>query len=265
MRFFISVNKEEDEKEFKYYRDGLTADTDIPLGDLLNGGKADRNDSYKLALPCTLLMESLAAKRIKAAVHQSPVPKNLFFVESNSAHNMTYFTAGVAAASLAKDKKLLIVNFDQHADYSSAPKEFWCGNWGGFAKKDLQCDYLVIGEASSYSHKKCQLYSGGKLSKKDLGEIADIFKVYDVFYVTVDMDVLKNGVGMPKRTNWKEGMLLKEQLKSYLDMLPDGKIISADITGFPPYEISKLEENEEYFKQYIADINEIAEKLESKF
>ncbi len=140
-----------------------------------------------------------------------------------------------------------------------------CSNWGGFLRQDLQCDYLVIGEPTYYSKGECSLYqSDGKRISFKIKDLASLFHKYNAFYITVDMDVLKNGIGVPKRTNWNEGIMLKEQLMSYLDLLPDDKIISADITGLPPFETAKLTAIEKHLTQYITDIDEIAEKLESK-
>lgn len=267
MRFFISVNKETEDAEAVYYRKGLNADTAITIDDLLYNGAATGRDSYKLVESGTQPMKSPVAKRIEDTVHQSPVPKNLFFIESNSAHNISYFTAGIAAKLSAQGQKLLIANFDQHLDHGTATGELLCSNWGGFAKKYFPCDYMVIGEPLYNRKKQFIIYCAGKqnCTAFKIEELHKRLNEYDAIYVTVDMDILINGAGMPKRTNWGEGVLTKQTLMSYLNLLPDGKIISADITGFPPYETANLAKEEINLIQYITDINEIAKKLESKF
>lgn len=266
MRFFISVNKKEIFMPNRYYREGLDFETEIPLGNMFTNGRVRGTESYKLIAQCAPLMQSPVAKNIQELVSKSSDNKHLFFIESNSAHNITYFTSNISTASLEEGKKLLIVNFDQHSDHGTATGELLCSNWGGFAGNDLQCDYLVIGEPSYYPDDNCSFYQADrKRIQKSIKGIETEFQNYDAIYVTVDMDVLQNGIGMPKRTNWGEGKLTKEALISHLKLLPDGKITSADITGFPPFEMSKLAENEKQFTQYITDISEIAQVLENKF
>lgn len=265
MRFFISVNSEKGFAPNRYYKKGLEIEAEIPLYSLLCSGCPFSRDSYRLISRCIPLTESPASKTIESAVHKSPVTKNLFFVESNCAHNISYFTASIAAASLKAGQKLLIINFDQHSDHGKATDELLCSNWGGFARNDLTCDYLVIGEPSYFPKGVCSFYNADGIRKEvPVKSTADLLKQYDAYYVTVDMDILKNGTGLPQRTNWNDGILLKENLMEYMDIIPEGKVISADITGLPPYKTAEIDESEKYFTQYIADINEIAEKLESK-
>ena len=239
------------------YYNTLKFNRRICLADCLDGGRPPYSESYKF------LDSDEAVRRIGEV---NPL-EELFFVESNSAHHISRYLAIHAYDSFTEEnggkrpENFLVLNFDQHEDHGTPAGRFYCGSWGGYVAADLSCDYLVIGvskgmEAFLYP------YDNGKetYSLKEPEVLEEIYSQYDRIYVTVDMDVLTGGKS--KRTNWGHGYIDQSILNILLKMIPSEKIISADITGFPPKPIEHAEDVDvEEINSYFQDITEIAKTL----
>ncbi len=189
----------------------------------------------------------------------------LCFVQSNSAHQLTYYLAGeVFKQSKATQK--LVFNFDQHADTGGSASELWCGTWGGERLKQMipNCSYSVLGATG----KKINLTEEvEKLFIKNYTQTLETghkpaHSGLDI-YVTVDMDVLDRGQGNEgtKRTNWKHGHQNIEDLIAAISLIPN-RVIGADVTGFPPFD--KDHKNKASIEVYLKDIDSIAAALEGK-
>lgn len=221
-------------------------DRTISLVDCVTEGCSERSDTYKFS------SDDEIRSRIGAI---DPADKELFFVESNSAHHLSAFLAQSAIDNMPKDDDgktpgALVVNFDQHDDHGTPGSKLFCGNWSGH----VSCDYLVIGlknktEAHFYK------YGESKYTVYTLEQYKDLFEDYEQIYVTVDMDVLTNGAS--KRTNWGAGDMTKEKLIELLSDLPGDKLVAADITGFPPNKNGDADE----LASYINDITDTAKAL----
>lgn len=218
----------------------------IPLVDYVDEGCSESSRTYIFS----------CYDKIRSCIGAiDPANKELFFVESNSAHHLSAFLAQSAFNNMPKDDKgkmpgALVVNFDQHDDHGTPGSKLFCGNWSGH----VSCDYLVVGlknktEAHFYK------YGERKYTIYTLEKYKDLFENYEQIYVTVDMDVLTNGVS--KRTNWGPGDMTKEKLIELLSDLPGDKLAAADITGFPPSKNGNADE----LASYINDITKTAETL----
>ncbi len=204
-------------------------DSRLCLADCFTGGNPPYGDSY------TTVDRDEISRRIAAA----GVLGKLFLVESNSAHNITYFLAKRAYEQLNfgnEEKKFLILNFDQHEDYEGVGNDILCSNWGANICGLLHCDYLIAGRKTYNDALLIQYIEGKKPIRKPnkISSLNDIIKGYDKIYVTVDMDVLSGADRDIQRTNWQHGDIKAADLIEWLNGLPCGKIAAADITGFPP-------------------------------
>lgn len=230
------------------------------LADCFSGGYATSTDSYSV----TNLTE------LERRFGEINACKKLFFTESNSAHHMTYFTARRVFEQLRESKtteKYLVVNFDQHQDYSvrNSKTIFFCGSWGGWVTTELKADYFIIGEGGTDKDSHLYRANSGKTvfkSNSELDKIMAEINKYDKIYVTVDMDVLISDSQI-RRTNWKSGKLQTDVLLSMLSRLPRTKIVAADITGFPPRFMISGEPvpDTNRLNGYIADIESVAQTL----
>lgn len=200
------------------------------LADCFTGGDPPYRDSY-IAVDNNEITQRLLTEG---------VPGKLFFVESNCAHNVSYFLSKCAYEQLnlaEEGQKFLIVNFDQHEDYEGVTQDLFCGNWGAHVCQTLRCDYLIVGRGQNKDALLINYVEGKKPIRQKGRKPADINNIiseYDKLYVTVDMDVLNGKETNIQRTNWVHGANKIEDLCSWLRGLPAGKIIAADITGFPP-------------------------------
>lgn len=211
-----------------YYNTAEFADR-LCLADCFTGGNPPYGDSYIAA------DRNEVSRRIAAA----GVLGKLFLVESNSAHNITYFLAKRAFEQLNsgnEKKKFLIVNFDQHEDYENAGNELLCSNWGANICRDLDCGCLIIGRVPKKDALLIKYNVNAKPERLSYGldKINSVIGNYDKIYVTVDMDVLSGAERDIQRTNWQHGDIKAADLIQCLDGLPRDKIAAADITGFPP-------------------------------
>lgn len=187
---------------------------------------------------------------------------NLFFVESNSAHHISYFLAKNAFKNCPPNCKKAVLNFDQHLDYgiSYSPVEnLFCGNWGGTLRNET-ADYFVEGKycqsenvVISFQEKNGQRIDADKINEE--------LKAYEYVYVSVDMDVLLKVDKNFKRTNWPDGGMDIDTLKQYIDSRLNGvNVIAADITGFPfkteEWELRNKEKRKVFdtFTQNIIDV-----------
>lgn len=187
---------------------------------------------------------------------------NLFFVESNSAHHISYFLAKNAFQDCPPNCKKAVLNFDQHLDYgiSYSPVEnLFCGNWGGTLRNE-NADYFVEGKycpsenvVISFQEKNGQRIDADKINEE--------LKAYEYVYVSVDMDVLLKVDKNFKRTNWPDGGMDIDTLKQYIDSHLNGvTVIAADITGFPfkteEWELRNKEKRKVFdtFTQNIIDV-----------
>lgn len=133
-------------------------------------------------------------ENVSAVFNGVDVLGNIFFVESNSAHHISYYLAKKAFDSYRQGVKKAVLNIDQHEDYGScaAVGKMFCGNWGSAIRKDA-ADYFVEG-------KVCP------------GQSENTILSFQ---------------------KWNGGMTL-EELKSTLNNDLNGvNVIAADITGFP--------------------------------
>jgi hypothetical protein len=94
--------------------------------------------------------------------------------------------------------------------------------------------------------------------QSDYNNFSSLIDIYNKIYVSIDMDILK-GYGDEKRTNWPNGGTDFQMLAGYLEGLPEGKIIAADITGLPTGT-----NKTPALRDYCGEINTIAEILNRK-
>ncbi len=193
----------------------------------------------------------------------------LFFVESNCAHNVSYFLSECAHEQLhlEEGQKFLIVNFDQHEDYENVSDEILCSNWGANICQALRCDYLIVGRKTKKDALLIKYVEGAKPARQTHKptEINNIISEYAKIYVTVDMDVLSGTDANIQRTNWMHGDIKINDLCSWLGGLPTDKIVAADITGFPPKHDKKNEPvpaaKISVLDGYIQDIDKVARTI----
>lgn len=259
---YFTLHKQVGRFLYPYYKGDLTFQEERNLSEYFTKkGDPSTSESYFLkgAEEDKRPPESEAAIETMAEHFSGQVPdKSLFFVESNSAHHMTYFLAGEAARRLGEGEKLLVINFDQHEDFGSAQGRFFCGSWGSYLMEKIHCDYVVVGASNKitsykYGEKGCRKYNLEQMKECLEQRHGDCTKIY----VTVDMDVLENDIAF-KRTNWNPGTMPFDILNGLLISLPAEKITAADITGFPPIKREWLEDNPEVYNSYIADIRNTA-------
>lgn len=216
------------------------------LAECFNGGNPPWSDSYRLT------KRSELNQRLETVSTQ----KELFFIESNSAHQLSKFLVERAYDEQAKSgERFLVVNFDQHTDYGNPESELFCGNWGAHVCANLACDYLIIGRKGKMDALYYP-YEGKPVSyslNDDLDRLGELYSGYDQIYVTVDMDVLTGKTA--KRTNWPCGDMTQPELEGLLRMLPPEKIIAADIAGFPPKADAA---DREELDGYLSDLEEVA-------
>lgn len=264
---YYALHKQAGRFLYPYYKGNLNFQEERNLSDhFTKAGATDTSESYLLkgAEEKKRSPESEAAIETMAKSFREQVPdKSLFFVESNSAHHMTYFLAREAARRLGKGEKILVINFDQHEDFESHSGRFFCGSWGSYLMEKIHCDYVVVGATKEgIAFYKCD-ENGDKKDRKTykLNQMKDclepLYKDYTKIYVTVDMDVLKNNENL-KRTNWGPGKMPFDTLTELLNSLPAEKIVAADITGFPPVKREWLENNPDVYNSFIEDIRNTA-------
>lgn len=230
------------------------------LADCFRNGNPPFRDSY------IAVNRNEIARRLLA----NGVLGKLFFVESNCAHNISYFLSKCACEQLrlTNDQKFLIVNFDQHEDYEGVGNEILCSNWGANICQTLKCDYLIVGRKTKKDAFMIKYVEGRDSQRKPsckVSEIASIISAYDKIYVTVDMDVLSGTDTNVQRTNWPHGDIKINDLCEWLSKIPSDKIASADITGFPPKQMktgtpvpnSKMG----VLDSYIQDIETVAQAI----
>ena len=249
--------------EFKYSNILCLADCRKKGSSCFNGGyefellNKEAHDENKFRTDLNAF-EKVFCSRINNQNH-------LFFIESNAAHHLSYFLAKKylnLEENPSTSRKKLVINFDRHTDTNASnyAKALACGNWGYWLYELYNCDYLAIGAPgestkNSFDHGFLYIKDGNKNDKYDT-----TYKEYEKLYVTVDMDVLKNESNI-QRTNWEGGGKVDfESLKIYLNKLPHGKIVAADITGFPPY----VNNEDAILSRYTNDIKQIADILTQK-
>lgn len=196
-----------------------------------HGGNPPFGDSYVAALDKREeVLGKLAAEGMLG---------KLFFTESNSAHNLSYFLAKAAYGQMRGSPKFLVLNFDQHEDYEGLGKELLCSNWGAYVCQDLKCDYLIVGRKTKRDALLISYAEGGKPKRtaQRIGRPSDLQGLmagYEKIYLTVDMDVLKGTAQNVLRTNWPHGDIPIDTLLEWLRALPFDKVIAGDMSGFPP-------------------------------
>ena len=203
----------------------------IDLSAYFHGGNPPFGDSY-LADPDKWdeILKNLAA---------AEGMKKLYFTESNSAHNLSYFLARTAYQQLGGSPKFLILNFDQHEDYEWLGDGLRCSNWGSYICQELKCDYLIVGrrtrdKAFLFPYKEGVKPKGITKPFRNASELIKLMEDYEQIYLTVDMDVLKGTSQNVMRTNWPHGDVPLEMLLEWLGALPSEKIAAMDVSGFPP-------------------------------
>ena len=245
----VAVQKQ---NEPYYLGDIKTLDTQlIDTSDCWHNGDPSRSDSYILKNEANP-MQSIEISE-----------KQIFFVTSNSAHHMSHYLASCAFKNVEATASKLVLNFDQHEDHGSETdtKKMLCSNWGGYTK-GYNSHYAVVGRPMN-GKPMFYLYGDTKEKFDSFNELKVSFNRYSHIYVTIDMDILTNNSRESKRTNWNEGCASKKDLIEWINSLPP-KIISADITGFPPQARSaSASTNEEDLNAYIADIHDVAKALEA--
>ncbi|MDE6699234.1 MAG: hypothetical protein K2J91_07150 [Lachnospiraceae bacterium] len=262
---YVSLHKQTGRFPYPYYKGGLEFKNNEYYDFLIKNYFDDSPESYEIkGLAKTAgpneIKEYIA--EIETKFKDKITEKSLMFTESNSAHHMTYFYVKELAGRLGEGEKLLIINFDQHKDYGSPNGKFFCGSWGSYISSAIGCDYVVVGAGknggiiSIKSDGTEREYPVEELDKCLRERHSDCTKIY----VTVDMDILTNSISL-KRTNWGSGKMPPLYLRNILKTLPAEKIISADITGFPPVNSQKLDNNLELLNSYVDDIRVIAELL----
>lgn len=282
-KIFISLHTLDDPE---YYHPDTFMNEFLPknilyLGASVTEGNPPYGDSYKIP-------DEGAVQNVFNGV--DPLSK-LFFVESNSAHHITKFIVKrtyerlLSQEKISSEKKILVVNFDQHTDFEGKDANLFCGNWGSHLRHELPAaDYMVIG-LSKYRTVTLWENNGTEPNGRNINEskesLTSIYDKYASIYVTVDMDVLE----MPKdadgrrpspfanldtknatRTNWSNGFMPLDELTGLLENLPECKIAAADITGFPPLK-SKTTlqmQNTDILDSHITDISAVAEILSKK-
>lgn len=199
-------------------------------------------------------------ENVSAVFNSVDVFGNIFFVESNSAHHISYYLAKKAFDSYRQGVKKAVLNIDQHEDYGScaAVGKMFCGNWGSVIRKEA-ADYFVEGKVcpgqSENTILSFQKWNGGSINHEIINQ--ELAKPDKCVYVTVDMDVLKGTDNANLRTNWKNGGMTLEELKSTLNNDLNGvNVIAADITGFPLTEKCSRSACDSYIKdiEAVADI-----------
>lgn len=264
---------------YPYYKGGLEFRETVSLADAVKkNGSNDTSETYDImGLVAEKDAETVKAKKgaFEKRFENIFPSKPLLLTESNSAHHLTYFYVKEIAKQLKKsgDHKLLVINFDQHEDYGSTGAEFFCGSWGSRIVADIPCDYIAVGvgekgKISSWKHDVSGVSKVEFLPEEPGESPADrLAKILserhgdcEKIYVTVDMDVLTCS-GTLKRTNWGSGKLTMSELKDCLEILPEDKMVAADITGFPPVDRTKLDEQLDLLNSYTENIKETAEVL----
>lgn len=199
---------------------------------------------------------------VKAVFNDVDVLGNIFFVESNSAHHISYYLAKKAFDSCQQEMQKAVLNIDQHEDYGlcSAIDKMFCGNWGSAIRKEY-ADYFVEGKycpsQSENAVVSFQKLNGNGISREIINQ--ELAKPDKCVYVSVDMDVLKGVETYKYRTNWKNGGMTLKELESMLNNDLNGvNVIAADITGFPLNNIG-----EDAAQKYQSDIEAVAQMLKS--
>lgn len=206
-------------------------------------------DSYELNTEVTTKLQNMT----------EGVLGNLFYVESNSAHQLSYFLACQAYEEIREVSSTInmaVINFDQHGDYGSASENLGCHNWGYKLSHDTIIDYYVTGNPKgSKATSACAAYCNNE--EIDFLNVNDYLRNYDYIYVTVDMDVI-NGVENCYRTNWPNGGIDKDIFCIYIaTCLEEVNVIAADITGFPLKDVFSVKTA----KDYCNDIESVANIL----
>lgn len=193
--------------------------------------------------------------------------ENMFFVESNSAHHISYFLAKNAFKNCPPNCKKAVLNFDQHQDYDVINPQtsgLFCGSWGRMLRYE-NIDYFVEGK---YCQSENVVISFQEMNGQyiDPDEINEVLKAYEYVYVSVDMDVLLKISQNFKRTNWPDGGMEIDTLKQYIDSRLNGvNVIAADITGFP-FKIEEWElrnnEKRKVFDTLTQNIIDVANALQ---
>lgn len=230
------------------------------LADCFKDGNPPFRDSY-IAVNREEIMRRLLTDSVLG---------KLFFVESNCAHNISYFLSKCACEQLrlTNNQKFLIVNFDQHEDYESVGSEILCSNWGANICQTLKCDYLIVGRKTKKDALMIKYVESKRLQTKyphKVTEINSIISEYDKVYVTVDMDVLSGKDTNVQRTNWQHGDIEIDELCKWLSIIPADKIAAADITGFPPKQMKTGNPvpmtKKNVLDSYIQDIEKVAQSI----
>lgn len=256
---YFALHKQQGRFLYPYYKGNLTFQGEEDLSGRF-AKLAPYNSSETYSLIGTGPTEKLIQDMEESLKGRVP-DKSLFFVESNSAHHMSYFLAKEAAGRLGEGEKLLVLNFDQHEDHGFLARTFFCGNWGSHVLQKAGCDYTAVGASGRITSFKagvtgCRKYGLDQLSECLEQRHKDCTKIY----VTVDMDVLRNDMVL-KRTNWNSGDISFNVLKALLMSLPAEKITVADITGFPPVTPNYPKSDLPNYAPYIADIKNTADIL----
>lgn len=234
----------------------------VDLSGYFHGGNPPYSDSY--------LAEPGQWEEILGRLAVVGVLGKLFFNESNSAHNLSYFLARAAYEQLGGAPKFLILNFDQHEDYEGVGKGLLCSNWGVYICRQLRCDYLIVGRRTKKDALLIPYADGAKPKRiaKVLNRLSDLQGLvagYEKIYLTVDMDVMKGTSQNVKRTNWQHGDIPADTLLEWLGTLPPEKVIAGDITGFPPMAKQNgrpfSREELEIWDTYIGDLEKVAQGL----
>ncbi len=245
--FTIDNDKFTTLKTAKGNANALNAFTEINLQAYFHRPEPFANITYKLS----------DEDEMNSILHNNATTKNrdnrmLSVIQTNLAHHLSYYLSELALSKYGGD--LVVLNFDQHTDYSpSQNPKIGCHNWGlfsvqrqrtyisWFCKQDNYVNYIIRSPEISQN-------SPSSLTFDLLRRYLDGKRIY----LTIDLDVLRGA----NRTTYPEGLVVFNELTTViLDLIDhfENNIIAVDIIGLPAIPGFATD----IFKGYLNDINKL--------
>lgn len=158
-------------------------------------------------------------------------------VTRNTAHQMAYVLSEKCLLAAGDGlKNTLVINIDQHEDYSAATYRsnvrISSVSWGGVSS--VNNVYAVFGTSRMDDLNKIfTTMLGNGLKPMDVTTFISNLNNYNI-YITIDLDVLAGN-----ETQYKKGLYTVDNIKNFLNQVfvkfatTDNRLVGIDITGLP--------------------------------